>query len=56
MPLHKCTTKGTPCYQWGDHGHKYPYKPGNAASERSARSKALKQGRAIEYFKRHPRS
>ena len=33
-------------YQWGDHGKRYYYTPGNESSRRAAKSKAEKQGRA----------
>lgn len=47
MPIRRTTVKGKPAYQWGTHGKKYPYSPGNKASREQAKKKALKQGRAI---------
>ena len=47
MPVHRTTTEGKPAYQWGKHGAKYPYTPGNEASAERARKKAAAQGFAV---------
>ena len=36
-------------YQFGQHGHKYYYNPHSERSRLRARSKAVKQGRAIKF-------
>ena len=49
MPVHKVTSGGKPAFQWGEHGKKYPYKPGNKASMEAAKKKAIDQGLAVAY-------
>ncbi len=49
MPIRKVTVKGRPAYQWGEHGAKYPYTPGNKASMIAAKKKAIDQGLAVAY-------
>lgn len=39
-------------YRWGDSGKMYTYEPGNEDARASARSRAKRQGRAIEASKR----
>lgn len=49
MPIHCQTGKNgqTPGYcQWGNHGHKYPFTPGNQASLQAARNAAGRQAAA----------
>lgn len=46
MPVHKTTSNGKPAYQWGNHGKKYTYKPGDKASRERAKKKAIAQGQA----------
>jgi hypothetical protein len=46
MPVHRTTSAGKPAFQWGEHGHKYPFTAGNEASEKQAESKAEAQGKA----------
>lgn len=51
MPLHRGKSKDTrgverPYYSWGKHGKKYHYDAGNKRSRDTAKSKALRQGRA----------
>ena len=48
MPIQSCQIKGRPGYRWGDSGTCYAYTHGSSASERAAREKAERQGRAIE--------
>lgn len=47
MPLRKSTSKGRPCVKYGESGKCYPYKAGNAASQKAAKKKAINQGLAI---------
>ncbi len=47
MPLQKCQEDGRPGWKWGDAGKCYTYTPGNEASEKAAKQKALNQGIAI---------
>ena len=44
MPIKKCTKRGKKGYKWGDQGYCY--------TGSGARSKALKQGRAISISKK----
>jgi hypothetical protein len=46
MPVQPCGSGGKPGYRFGESGKCYTYTPGNAASRRSARSKAQQQERA----------
>lgn len=48
LPLKRCNAEGKPGWKWGDSGNCYPYTSGNVPSERAAKGKALRQGRAIE--------
>jgi len=47
MPLRRVTKNGKPAYQYGTTGAKYAYTPGNAASRKAAKNKAIKQALAI---------
>ena len=47
MPIHRTTKDGKPALQYGDHGAKYAYMPGNKASREAAKKKAVKQALAI---------
>jgi hypothetical protein len=47
MPVHHATKNGKPAFQWGNHGEKYPYTPGNKASMARAKKSAIAQGLAV---------
>jgi hypothetical protein len=47
MPVHTTTKNGKPAYQWGQHGAKYTYTPGNKVSREKAKKKAINQGLAV---------
>ena len=47
MPVHRTTKDGRPAFQWGNHGAKYPYAPGNKASAEVAKKRAIAQGLAV---------
>jgi len=47
MPTRKHVIKEGAYYQWGNHGKKYYFKPGNKISEGIAKARADRQGRAI---------
>jgi hypothetical protein len=47
MPVMRCRKNGKPGYKWGKKGTCYPYTPGDPASRRAARRKAMAQGQAI---------
>jgi len=49
MPIQRTTKNGQPAYQYGPNGAKYVYTPGNAASRKTARKKAIKQALAIQH-------
>ena len=49
MPIQRTTKNGKPAYQYGSTGAKYVYTPGNAASRKTARKKAIKQALAIQH-------
>jgi hypothetical protein len=49
MPVHKATEGGKPAFEWGKTGKKYPYTPGNKASEEKAKKRAIAQGLAVAY-------
>ncbi len=52
MPIKQCSDKdGKPGFKYGDSGHCYTYTPGDEASKKAAKSKAVKQGQAIEISK-----
>lgn len=55
MPIMSCRSNGKPGYKYGESGHCYTYTPGNEQSRKQARSRAAKQGRAIEW-RRHKSS
>lgn len=46
MPIHRGRSGNKCYYQWGNHGAKYMYTPGNTASRTRAYNKALRQERA----------
>ncbi len=48
MPIHRTTKNGQPALQYGTHGAKYLYTPGNKASREAARRKCIKQALAIQ--------
>jgi hypothetical protein len=48
MPIHRTTKDGKPAMQYGTHGAKYAYMPGNKASREAAKKKAVKQALAIQ--------
>ena len=47
MPIQRTTQNGKPGYRYGETGKVYTYSPGNAASRKAAKKKAIKQGLAI---------
>jgi hypothetical protein len=47
MPIKRCSSDNKPGYKWGDSGACYLYTPGDDASIKNARKKALAQGLAI---------
>jgi hypothetical protein len=49
MPVHRTTKGGKPGFQWGNTGKVYVYKSGDAASRKTAKKKAIKQGVAVSY-------
>ena len=49
MPIKKCSVDGKPGYKWGDTGKCYTYIPGNEASMKAAKKKAIKQAVAASY-------
>ena len=49
MPVHRSTKNGKPAFQWGIHGAKYPYTPGNKASAEAAKKRAIAQGLAVAH-------
>jgi len=52
MPIQRCRKNGKPGYKWGQSGACYTYTPGNKRSMSLAKSKALRQGRAINVNKK----
>ncbi len=48
MPIHRTTKNGQPALQYGTHGAKYSYTPGNTASREAAKRKCIKQALAIQ--------
>ena len=56
MPLQRGTTtrdgERVGYYRWGDSGKMYTYELGNDSARRAAKSRAKRQGRAIEASKR----
>jgi hypothetical protein len=51
MPLQNGRDAKGPYYRWGNHGKKYYYIAGNAKSRQIAKTKAMRQARAIEWRK-----
>lgn len=51
MPVKACRDKDQPGFKWGDEGKCFIYVPGNRESKLEARTKAVKQGQAIEASK-----
>ena len=51
MPVRSCRSGGKPGYKYGQSGKCYTYTAGDASSRKKAKSKAAKQGRAIEASK-----
>lgn len=49
MPIQRTTKNRKPAYQYGPHGAKYTYLPGNPASRKAAKKKAIKQALAIQH-------
>lgn len=47
MPIHRVVKNGKPAYQWGSHGAKYTYTPGNKVSMETAKKRAIAQGLAV---------
>lgn len=47
MPVQRCRIKGRPGYRWGARGTCFGYKPGDPASRKRAKKKAIDQGLAI---------
>ncbi len=48
MPIHRTTKNGKPALQYGTHGAKYTYTPGNIRSREAAKKKCIKQALAIQ--------
>jgi hypothetical protein len=48
MPIHRTTKNGKPALQYGTHGAKYTYTPGNKRSREVAKNKAIRQALAIQ--------
>lgn len=46
MPVHRSLDSLGPYYQWGHHGHKYHYTPGNRSEREQAKKRAHLQARA----------
>lgn len=51
MPIERVVKDGKPGYRWGKNGKTYTYTPGDEEGRKRAKSKAEKQGRAIEATK-----
>lgn len=47
MPVRECSEDGKPGYKWGEAGKCYTFTPGNDASQKEAKRKAINQGIAI---------
>ena len=55
MPVRRTTKNGKPAYQYGKTGAKYAYKPGDEASRKRAKKRAIMQGLAIAHRRgQHP--
>lgn len=48
MPVRKCAENGKPGYRYGKSGKCYTYTPGNEASRKRAKQKAIIQGSTYE--------
>lgn len=48
MPVKRGSDDRGPFYRWGDSGKRYRYTPGNEASRKRARDRAVLQGRAAQ--------
>lgn len=48
MPVERGRDKDGTFYRWGKSGKKYYYTPNNKQSREQAKTKALRQGRAIK--------
>lgn len=48
MPVQSCEENGQPGFKYGESGRCYTYANGDKRARELARSKAAKQGRAIE--------
>jgi len=48
MPLKRCQQNNKQGWKWGDEGKCYTYNPNSEASEKRAKSLAVKQGFAID--------
>jgi hypothetical protein len=46
VPVRRRQDSKGPYYQWGDHGRKYHYAPGDTASRERAKKSATRQGQA----------
>ena len=46
MPVQRRHDNKGPYYQWGDHGRKYRYTPGDKDSRQRAKRSATRQGQA----------
>jgi len=49
MPVKRITVNGHPAYRYGESGKAYPYTPGDKASAKRAKQKAIDQGLAVSY-------
>lgn len=47
MPIGHCEANGKPGFKYGNNGKCYTYTPGNKASEKAAKEKAILQGVAV---------
>jgi hypothetical protein len=46
VPVHRGKDGDGPFYQWGDHGKRYRYEPGDRTSRERAKAEAARQGQA----------
>lgn len=49
MPVRQVKIDGKNGFKWGKTGKFYPYTPGNAASMKRAKQRAIDQGLAVAY-------
>jgi len=49
MPIIRTTVNGKPAYKTGKHGKAYAYTPGNEASRKKAKQRAINQELARSY-------